>query len=338
MQIYHNHSLQNYNTFGIDAKCNRLIIIESEGDIIDYFQNLRSNNDFFILGGGSNLLLKNDLGLDVLQINLKGKSIIDENENTIQIEVNAGENWHKFVEFSVENGYSGLENLALIPGNVGTAPIQNIGAYGVEQMQCFESLRGYNIDKAKFEVLKKENCNFGYRDSILKNQLKWRFIITSVTYNLSKNELPNVSYNELENYLSERKLTPTTKNIFNAVIQIRKNKLPSPDELGNSGSFFKNPIISKNQFNELKLKFPELKGYEQKNGHIKLSAGWLIEQSGLKGYRMGEAGVYNKHALILVNYGNATGEDVWQLAEHIIQTVYNKFQVKLEPEVCLTLE
>jgi len=332
MQIYDNHSLKKYNSFGFDAKCKRFIVLESENDIVAYF-NKRNRSLFLLLGGGSNLLIKNDLDYDVLKLDLKGKRIVSDDKSTITYEIMAGEYWHNFVEFLVNKSNSGLENLALIPGNVGTAPIQNIGAYGVEQEQYFVSLRGYNIETKQFEIYSKEQCEFGYRNSIFKSELKGKFIITSVTYKLNKFESPNLSYKELENYLKTHDLRPTTKNIFDSVVNIRTNKLPSPSELGNSGSFFKNPIISSKKFDELVLDYPNLKGYPDEGGNIKISAGWLIENAGLKGYRVGDAAVYDKHALILVNHGNANGDDIWQIAEYVIKTVLDKFQVRLEPEV-----
>lgn len=333
MQIHKNYSLKKYNTFGIDAKCKRLVFLETEGDIVDYFGNHSINSPFLLLGGGSNLLIKNDLDYDMLKPDLHGINLIEEDFDSVTLEVMAGENWHKFVQYLVSNNYFGFENLALIPGNVGTAPIQNIGAYGVEQEQHFVSLRGYNIESKRFETYTKDQSKFGYRDSLFKSELKGKFIITSVQYKLSKSDNPNLSYSELENYLTQKKLEATAKNVFDAVIDIRSNKLPSPSQLGNSGSFFKNPIINQKDFNRISSEYSVLRGFPQNDGTIKISAGWLIEKAGLKGYRVGDAAVYEKHALILVNYGNATGQDIWQVAEHIIETVFDKFGVRLEPEV-----
>lgn len=333
MQIHNNHSLKKYNTFGIDAKCKRLVILESEDDIVDYFENHSINSPFLLLGGGSNLLIKNDLDYDVLKPDLLGINLIEEDFDSVTLEVMAGENWHKFVHYLVSNIYYGFENLALIPGNVGTAPIQNIGAYGVEQEQYFVSLHGYNIESKQFEIYTKEQCEFGYRSSIFKSKLKGKFIITSVTYKLSKTDTPNLSYSELENYIIQRRLEATAKNVFDSVIDIRSNKLPSPSQLGNSGSFFKNPIITQIDFNRISSEYSDLRGFPQNDGTIKISAGWLIEKAGLKGYRVGDAAVYEKHALILVNYGNATGDEIWGIAKHVIKTVFDKFQVRLEPEV-----
>lgn len=333
MKILENHSLKEYNTFGIDAKCSRFFVFESEEDIPNYFNNYYNGSKFLLLGCGSNLLIKNDLNQDVLKVNIKGKRIVDDETSTISYEVMAGENWHEFINFLVEQNYSGLENLALIPGNIGTAPIQNIGAYGVEQQQYCISVRGYNLESKEFELYFHDECNFEYRNSIFKERLKGKFIITSVTYKLNKYDSPNLTYTELETYLKQHKLNPTTKNIFDSVMSIRQSKLPSPSRLGNSGSFFKNPIIDNQLFDELLLEYPDLKGYPHNSEAMKISAGWLIEKAGLKGYRVGDAAVYDKHALVLVNYGQASGNDIWNIAEHVIETVFSKFQVRLEPEV-----
>lgn len=333
MQIHNNQSLKKYNTFGIDASCKRLIILESKEDVVDYFKNHNKGSQFLLLGSGSNLLIKNDLDYDVIKPDMLGAKIIDEDNNSVTLEAMAGQYWHQFVEYLVNNNYYGFENLALIPGKVGTAPIQNIGAYGVEQDLHFISLRGFNIESKQFETYTKVQCNFGYRSSIFKSELKGKFIITSVTYKLSKIDTPNLSYAELENYLVQNNLESKAKNVFEAVIDIRKNKLPSTSELGNSGSFFKNPIITQANFDIISADNPDLRGFPQSDDTVKISAGWLIEKAGLKGYRVGDAAVYDKHALILVNYGNATGSDIWQVAEHVIKTVFKKFQVRLEPEV-----
>lgn len=333
MRILENYNLKNNNTFGITANCKRFIIIESEKDIVDYFENHNDGRSYFILGGGSNILLKNDLDIDVLSIEIRGIKIVDDESSTISIEVNAGENWHEFVQMTVDQQYYGLENLALIPGNVGTAPIQNIGAYGVEQENYMLSLRGFNIETNKYELYFKEDCEFGYRSSLFKNDLKGKFIITSVTYKLNKFESPNLTYAELDNYLVKNKLKPNAKNIFDSVVKIRQSKLPNTNVLGNSGSFFKNPIISKEKFDDLLMNNPNLKGYPESGGMVKISAGWLIEQSGLKGYRLKDAGIYSEHALILVNHGNSTGKEIWELAQFVISQVNDKFGIELEPEV-----
>jgi UDP-N-acetylmuramate dehydrogenase len=333
MKISNNYNLKSLNTFGINSICKGYIEIYSEGDIVEYFTDYNKNNNFLILSGGSNILLPDYYNGDIIHIKIKG---ISENQITYNqsiFKVAAGENWHSFVEKIVEKGFIGLENMALIPGNVGTAPIQNIGAYGVEQDEHFESLEGYNINTKRFETYSKEECEFGYRNSIFKNKLKGTFIITSVKYNLSKNKEHNLSYRELNNYLSDNKLEINSKNIFDSVIKIRQSKLPDPNILGNSGSFFKNPIIPKLKFTELKEKYDDLKGFEHNDGNIKISAGWLIEKAGLKGYRVGDAAVYDSHALILVNHGIATSKDIIDVAYHVIEKVDMLFGIKLVPEV-----
>ncbi len=333
MKISNNYNLEAQNTFGIKSICDRYIEILSETDIIEYFSELNSNRKYLILSGGSNMLLPDYFDGDVLHIKLKGieKNKLSDTETLFK--VSAGENWHSFVENTVNEKFIGLENMALIPGNVGTAPIQNIGAYGVEQEEYFVSLEGFNFESGKFEKYSKQECNFGYRDSIFKNKLKGNFVITSVTYLLSKKNKHNTSYTELHNYLNENKLEINSKNIFNAVVNIRQNKLPDPKILGNSGSFFKNPIISKSEFLALKEKYQALRGFEQADGNIKMSAGWLIDNAGLKGFKKGNAGIYEKHALILVNYGNATSSEVINVADFVIDKVDLIFGIKLVPEV-----
>lgn len=333
MKISENFSLKEFNTFGINSICKRYIEIDSEKDIVDYFTTKDSSNKFLILSGGSNVLLPDFYDGDVLHMQLKGIEEEKISDTTSIFNVSAGENWHSFVKKTVEDGFIGLENLALIPGNVGTAPIQNIGAYGVEQDEHFESLEGFNISTKKFETYKNEECEFGYRNSIFKNELKGKFIITSVKYKLSKNNEHNLYYRELNNFLSDNNLKINSKNIFESVVRIRQRKLPDPKLLGNSGSFFKNPIVPKSIFFKLKEEYDDLKGFEQNDGNIKISAGWLIEKAGLKGYRVGDAGVYDKHALILVNYGNANSKELINLSKHIISEVDSIFGIRLVPEV-----
>ena len=333
MKISENFSLKEFNTFGINSICKKYIEIGSEKDIVDYFTTKDSSNKFLILSGGSNVLLPDFYDGDVLHMQLKGIEEEKLSDTTSIFKVSAGENWHSFVKKTVEDGFIGLENLALIPGNVGTAPIQNIGAYGVEQDEHFESLEGFNINTKKFETYNKEECEFGYRNSIFKNELKGKFIITSVKYKLSKNNEHNLYYRELNNFLSDNNLKINSKNIFESVVRIRQRKLPDPKLLGNSGSFFKNPIVPKSIFFKLKEEYDDLKGFEQNDGNIKISAGWLIEKAGLKGYRVGDAGVYDKHALILVNYGNANSKELINLSNHIISKVDSIFGIRLVPEV-----
>ena len=332
MVIKKNISLKAYNTFGIDVKASRFVSIAS---LYELKQLLNSEKDFFLISGGSNLLLTRDIERLVVHINIQGISIDHEEENTVDLTVNAGENWHEFVLWCISENYGGLENLSLIPGNVGTSPIQNIGAYGVEVKDCITKVEALEIATNKLVSFSNEACNFGYRNSIFKNEVKGKYILTSVSFRLTtKNHQLTTSYGAIENELAIQKIKiPTLKNISDAIIRIRKSKLPDPKEIGNSGSFFKNPVISKKQFLRLQKENPSIPNYPVSETEIKVPAGWLVEQSGFKGKRFGDAGVHEKQALVLVNYGSATGIEIFQLAEKIQQTVFKKFEIALEIEV-----
>ena len=332
MVIKKNISLKAYNTFGIDVKASRFVSIAS---LYELKQLLNSEKDFFLISGGSNLLLTRDIERLVVHINIQGISIDHEEENTVDLTVNAGENWHEFVLWCISENYGGLENLSLIPGNVGTSPIQNIGAYGVEVKDCITKVEALEIATNKLVSFSNEACNFGYRNSIFKNEVKGKYILTSVSFRLTtKNHQLTTSYGAIENELAVQKIKiPTLKNISDAIIRIRKSKLPDPKEIGNSGSFFKNPVISKKQFLRLQKENPSIPNYPVSETEIKVPAGWLVEQSGFKGKRFGDAGVHEKQALVLVNYGSATGIEIFQLAEKIQQTVFKKFKIALEIEV-----
>ena len=332
MVIKKNISLKAYNTFGIDVKASRFVSIAS---LYELKQLLNSEKDFFLISGGSNLLLTRDIERLVVHINIQGISIDHEEENTVDLTVNAGENWHEFVLWCISENYGGLENLSLIPGNVGTSPIQNIGAYGVEVKDCITKVEALEIATNKLVSFSNEACNFGYRNSIFKNEVKGKYILTSVSFKLTtKNHQLTTSYGAIENELAIQKIKiPTLKNISDAIIRIRKSKLPDPKEIGNSGSFFKNPVISKTQFLRLQKENPSIPNYPVSETEIKVPAGWLVEQSGFKGKRLGDAGVHEKQALVLVNYGSATGIEIFQLAEKIQQTVFKKFEIALEIEV-----
>lgn len=327
--IQENYPLKDLNSFNVESISKKYLKISSVDDLKKYFHG--KYEDFIVLSGGSNLLLNDKIDRTVLHVDIKGKKIIDETDQFVKIELNAGENWHEFIEYAVENGYNGFENLALIPGNVGTAPIQNIGAYGVEQERYFDHLNYFDIEKNDLVPLKKCDCKFAYRDSIFKNELNGKAIITSVCYKLPKRSEIDINYPDLIRYF-EGKNSITNKDVFQAVTQIRRKKLPYPDELPNSGSFFKNPVISKEKFNSIQDKHPQIKYFDTKNT-VKVPAAWLIENTGLKGYRRGDAGVYKKHALVLVNYGKASGKEIYDLSEMIIQKVYEKFSIRLEREV-----
>ncbi|MBA6157003.1 UDP-N-acetylmuramate dehydrogenase [Tenacibaculum sp. S7007] len=332
MNIQENISLKEYNTFGIDVNAKRFVSIDS---LYNLQQLLKKEQDIFLISGGSNMLLTKDIEKLVVHIDLKGISIDRENHNDIYLTVNAGENWHDFVLWCVSQNYGGIENLSLIPGNVGTCPIQNIGAYGVEVKDTITRIEAVEIETGKLIEFSNKECEFGYRNSIFKNKAKGKYIITSVSFQLTKNEHNlNTSYGAIENELASKNIeNPTLKNISDAVIAIRQSKLPDPKEIGNSGSFFKNPVISKTHFDKLQKEFPNIPSYIISETEIKVPAGWLIEQSGFKGKRFGEYGVHEKQALVLVNYGNASGKEIYELAETIKKTIKEKFSIELEIEV-----
>ena len=325
-------SLKEYNTFGIDAKAKQFIAIHTKEELSAL---LKNHKDIFILGGGSNMLLTRNIEKLVVHIDIKGIEIVDTNEDFVWIKANAGENWHNFVLYCIAHNYGGLENLSLIPGNVGTTPIQNIGAYGVEIKDTFFSCEAMKIDSQKLVTFDKESCAFGYRESVFKNELKNQYIITSVTFKLTKrNHILNTSYGAIETELAHQNCSsPTLKDISNAVIAIRKSKLPDPKELGNSGSFFKNPIIPLSVYQKAIVTYPEMPHYKVSETEVKVPAGWLIEQAGFKGKRFGDAGIHNKQALVLVNYGQATGAEILAVSKNIQETIAAKFGIFIEAEV-----
>jgi len=334
MDIQQDISLKNYNTFGIDAKAKFFCDINS----IEGLQEILKVQDyppFFVLGGGSNMLITNNLENLVLYINLQGIEVIWENTNEVCIKVNAGENWHQMVLWTLDQNYGGLENLSLIPGNTGTAPIQNIGAYGVELRDTFVSCEAMEIGTQNLKTFTKEECQFGYRDSYFKNEGLGKYIITSVNFKLSKrNHLLNIDYGAIVSELQNCGITdPSIKDVSNAVITIRKSKLPDPKELGNSGSFFKNPVIGRAEFDKFTKVYPDAPFYKVSENEFKIPAGWLIEQCGYKGKRFGDAGVHRNQALVLVNYGNATGKEIIELAENIMDGVLKRFGIRITPEV-----
>ena len=334
MQLQEHVSLKPYNTFGIDVPARYFLEVGS----IAALKEALGRKDLptpFVLSGGSNILLTAPIDALVLYINLRGREVIRETDEDVTIRAMAGENWHDLVLWSLEQGYGGIENLALIPGKSGTAPIQNIGAYGVELKDVFEACTAVEITTGQERRFDWEQCRFGYRDSFFKRKGKGKYIIVSLELRLTKkNHRRSTSYGAIETELSERGISdPTPSDIAAAVIDIRRRKLPDPSELGNSGSFFKNPVIPGSRFEELRERFAQLPGYPQGDGTIKVPAGWLIEQCGLKGYRSGDAGVHEKQALVLVNYGGASGQQILQLARHIQEKVQEAFSIELQPEV-----
>ena len=334
MQVQENISLKSYNTFGIDAKAKFFCEINSVKDLADAFA-LEEYPNKFILSGGSNMLITKDIEALVLHINIKGITILKEDEDHVLLKVMAGENWHQMVLWTIEHDYGGLENLSLIPGNTGTAPIQNIGAYGVELKDTFVSCDAMDIATLKIRTFTKEESQFAYRDSYFKNEGKGKFVITSVNLRLTKKHHNlNTSYGSIDVQLeNDNVVDPTIRDISNAVIAIRQSKLPDPAVLGNSGSFFKNPVISKSEFEKFSKTHPEAPYYKVSQEDYKIPAGWLIEQCGYKGKRFGDAGVHKNQALVLVNYGNATGEEIIKLANDIINSVDKKYGIRITPEV-----
>ncbi|MFP5040947.1 UDP-N-acetylmuramate dehydrogenase [Parasediminibacterium sp. JCM 36343] len=335
-----NTSLKPYNTFGIDATAQYFASfsrVEELGTLLEYRNNLSVGGmqaPLLVLGGGSNILFtKNVAGL-VLKNELKGIELIKEDADYYYIKAAAGEVWHDLVMYCVENNYAGLENLSLIPGNVGASPIQNIGAYGVEIKDVFYQLEAYHIQHHAIDIFGKDDCSFGYRESIFKQELKGQYIIVSVTFRLPKKPVLNISYGAIKEELENMKVQDVSiKNISQAVINIRSSKLPDPKQIGNAGSFFKNPTVSKFRRHVIVEEFPKLVSYQVDEMYYKLAAGWLIEQCGWKGYRKGDAGCHEKQALVLVNYGGAKGEEIIALSQEIIASVEKKFGVVLEREV-----
>ena len=335
MNLQHDISLKEYNTFGIDTKASYFTEINTLQDFKDLLNEpVYKNNKPLILGGGSNILFTKDYPGLVIKNNLKGIELIKEEGDSVFVKAAAGENWHNFVLWCVDHNYAGLENLSLIPGCVGAAPMQNIGAYGVEIKDVCDKVYVLDLISGEEKFFTNADCNFGYRESVFKHTYKNKFLITSVVFKLSKKPVLNTSYGAIEQELANMGVkNPNIKNISDAVIAIRSSKLPDPSIIGNAGSFFKNPEVSKQKHDELKQQFEKLVAYPLDNGSYKLAAGWLIEQCGLKGKRIGQAGVHVNQALVLVNYGGVSGNEIYQLSQEVLDAVQNKFGVTLEREV-----
>ncbi len=335
MLIRENISLKPYNSFGIEATAKYFATFTSLEELTMLLRTPAAREASpFILGGGSNILFTKDMTGLVLKNGLKGIELVREDADYYYVKAQAGENWHQFVCYCIEHNYSGVENLSLIPGNVGASPMQNIGAYGVEIKDVFHELEAYHLGSATVQIFDLNDCGFGYRESVFKQQHKGQFIILNVTYRLRKQPVYNISYGAIEQELEKMGVEQLSIHaIAQAVIHIRKSKLPNPDEIGNAGSFFKNPTIPFIQFKTLQQKFPSIIGYPAAAGTIKVAAGWLIEQCGWKGFRKGDAGCHAKQALVLVNYGHATGTELLTLSELIIESVIKKFNILLEREV-----
>ncbi|MBR9757714.1 MAG: UDP-N-acetylmuramate dehydrogenase [Algicola sp.] len=334
MVVRENISLKPYNTFGIDVTAKSFLEVNTLTDLKTALK-VHQNKDLFILGGGSNMLLTQDIDALVLHINLKGIEMLSESDSHVVVKAQAGENWHAFVLWCINNNFGGVENLSLIPGNVGTAPIQNIGAYGVELKDVFLSCEAVEVATQKVVTFTNAECQFGYRESIFKQQAKGKYIITSVCFSLSKKDHKlHTDYGAITTQLQEMKVTnPTISNVSEAVIAIRESKLPNPKDIGNSGSFFKNPVVSKATFNSLQSQFPNMPYYQVSKETFKIPAGWLIEHAGFKGKTFGNYGVHKKQALVLVNYSNASGKDILNLARLIQKTVKRIFGIDIDTEV-----
>lgn len=335
MEILENISLKPFNTFGIDQQARYFINVRRTDELAEALTWAGSKNtEVLPLGGGSNILFTRDYAGAVLKNELKGYSVTAEDEDYVYLQAGGGEIWHQFVLYCLENNYAGVENLALIPGSVGAAPIQNIGAYGMELKDVFYELTAIDRRGYKLQVFTREDCEFGYRSSVFKNRFKDAFIITAVTFRLRKKPVFHIEYGAIRQELERMNVTTLSiQQIAQAVMKIRSSKLPDPAVTGNAGSFFKNPSVLLSQYVSLKKAYPDIVAYENPDGTMKLAAGWLIEQAGLKGYRKGAAGVHEKQALVLVNYGGAKGQELLELRDLVIKTVFEKYGVKLEPEV-----
>ncbi len=327
------NSLQKLHTFGFDVKASKILSIYHENQLEHLPEDIKKNH--YILGGGSNILICNDVNGTILKNEIKGINVVAENEDTITVEVGAGENWHQFVMWTINHKLGGLENLSLIPGTVGAAPMQNIGAYGVEQNTCFVQLTAVDIKKGLTHIFTNDACQFGYRESIFKNSVKGVYFITRVQYILQKkNYTPNISYGAIKDVLlSKNIIQPDIKDVSQAVIDIRNSKLPDPAIIGNAGSFFKNPVVDDILYQKLLKLYPDMPSYQAGAGFVKLPAGWLIEKSGFKGYRLGHVGVHQNQALVLVHFGGGKGSEILLLANQIIDTVWQNFEIRLVPEV-----
>jgi len=335
MNILENISLKDYNTFGIDVKAKAAAEIINENDLLEVLSlNEFKDSEKLVLGCGSNILFTRDFNGLVIKNTIPGINIVDEDELTVLVEAGAGVIWHDLVQYCVDNDFGGIENLALIPGTVGAAPIQNIGAYGQELKDRFFSLKGISLDDYKIKKYFNKECKFGYRDSIFKNELRGKFIITYVTLRLEKNPVISIDYASIKEELDKLNLNRVTiKDVSNVICGIRRKKLPDPAVFGNAGSFFKNPEINAYQLDELKKNYPGIAWYKMDNGQVKLAAAWLIEKCGWKGKRIGNVGSHSMQPLVLVNYGGATGKEIINLALEIKKSVYEKFGITLHAEV-----
>jgi UDP-N-acetylmuramate dehydrogenase len=332
-ELLENYSLKQHNTFGLDIKARYFFSFDDELDLIEFLEkNKFSSNDVLVLGEGSNLLFVDDFDGIVIYPQNKTLDILQEEEDSIYIRVGAGYKWDDLVKYCVDKGWGGLENLSHIPGNVGASPVQNIGAYGVEVCDVIHSVDLVNIETGEQVIFENDQCDFAYRDSVFKNKYKNLFVVSHVIFELKKNSKPVISYGHLLDEV-KRLGELSISNVRKAVVSIRESKLPNPKDLGNAGSFFKNPIVDREDFIELIAENPQMPVYDLDNGKVKFAAAWLIDQCGFKGYREGDVGVHKDQALVIVNYANAKGLDLILLSNMIKNAVFNKFSVMLEPEV-----
>jgi UDP-N-acetylmuramate dehydrogenase len=330
MQFAVNVDLKPYNTFGLAATAQYFSKLSS----VEELSNLNNDTPVLVLGGGSNLLFRDNIDGFVVKNEIMGIDLIREDADHVYVRAGAGENWHGFVEHCIAKGWCGVENLALIPGCIGASPMQNIGAYGVEIKDVFHSLEAWHLQDKELHSFSLEDCAFGYRESVFKRKYKGQYIITHVTYRLRKTPEFRISYGAIQQELERMGVQELSiRAVADAVIGIRRSKLPDPAVIGNAGSFFKNPEVPAETFVALKQRFPDIVGYSTSSGMVKLAAGWLIERAGWKGYRKGDAGVHENQALVLVNYGQATGDEIFQLSEEILHSIDAQFGVHLEREV-----
>ncbi len=335
MKIEENFPLKDFNTFGIDVNAKYFCSINNDEELLTLFEDkFFLKSDKLILGGGSNILLTKDFDGLIIKINMQNIEVINENENTILIKASSGIVWETLIQYALKRNFGGIENLTSIPGSVGAAPIQNIGAYGQELKDTFYSLEGFDINSFQKRTFEKNDCRFAYRNSIFKEELKNKFIITSVTLQLSKNPVVNTAYGSIKEELEKRNITkPTIQDAAEVISKIRKSKLPDPVEIGNAGSFFKNPEISVDDYLKIKDEYNDVVSYPIDDEKVKVPAAWLIEKCGWKGKRFGNYGVHKYQALIIVNYGGAKGSEIYALSQEIKESVFIKFGVLLQEEV-----
>jgi UDP-N-acetylmuramate dehydrogenase len=334
MNIIQNAFLKSLNTFNIDALAGRLYVIQSDAEIDEIVSDLNKHHlKHFILGSGSNVLFTKNYAGGIIKNELKGIKIVEEDEDSVIVQAKAGEIWDDFVGFTIKKGYWGLENLSGIPGTIGAAPIQNIGAYGVEAKDTILRIIGFDLVDLEWRILSNADCKFGYRESIFKSEYRNRILITAVDFKLSKTPSPKLQYGALKELESRNIEELTTEDVREAVLKIRSSKLPDPKLLGNAGSFFKNPVIDNELYVQLQKEYPEITCYPLPDGNVKIPAAWLIEQCGFKGKQKGNVGIYEKQPLVIVNYGNATGQEVFQYAREIQAAVKSKFSIEIHYEV-----